>query len=103
MDNIKDPEQKEAIESIKRIAEMKLAKERKYLEQKAKEKALLTAKDLGISEDQLMYGAAAAKIADAINNKKLEGSFDINDNLRLQGSISTTERSLKLFYNKRFY
>jgi hypothetical protein len=49
-----------------------------------------------------MYGAAAVKIADAINNKKLEGSFDINDNLRLQGGISPTEKSLKLFYNKRF-
>lgn len=67
-----------------------------------KDQAMSTANDIGISDDMLKYGAGAAKLADILKNKEIEGSMDLSDDVKLKGKISPREKALKLLYKKSF-
>lgn len=100
--NIKDPEQREAINALKRVAERKLEPVRKNLEKKVQDRSIASAEDIGIGRDTLEKIAGAAMAADAIRRGEVQGSMDINDDLRLEGKISPRENAIKLLYNKSF-
>lgn len=100
--NIKDPEQREALNALKRAAEKKLEPVRRNLEEKAKGRAIASAKDIGLGQDTLENIVGAAMAADVIRRGEFEGGMDINDDLRLEGKISPREKAIKLLYNKSF-
>lgn len=100
--NIKDAEQREALNAIKRVAERKLEPVRKNLEKKIQDRAIASAKDIGLGRDTLEKIAGAAMAADALNKGEFEGGVDINNDLRLEGRISPREKAIKLLYNKSF-
>ena len=100
--NISDPEQREALNAIKRAAERKLEPVRAKLEKKVQDRAIASAEDIGIGRDTLEKIAGAAMAADALNRGEFEGGVNINDNLRLEGKMSPREKAIKLLYNKSF-
>lgn len=100
--DIKDPEQREALKAIRKVAERKLEPVRANLEKKVQDRAIASAEDIGIGRDTLEKIAGAAMAADALNRGEFEGGVNINDNLRLEGKISPRERAIKLLYNKSF-
>jgi hypothetical protein len=100
--NISNPEQREALNAIKRAAERKLEPVRAKLEKKVQDRAIASAEDIGIGRDTLEKIAGAAMAADALNRGEFEGGVNINDNLRLEGKISPREKAIKLLYNKSF-
>ena len=100
--NIKDPEQREALDALRKAAEKRLQPVRKRLEDKAKSRAIASAEDIGIGQDMLKGIAGAAMAADAVRRGEFEGGVDINDDLRLEGKVSPREKAIKLLYNKSF-
>jgi|11_taG_2_1085331.scaffolds.fasta_scaffold01624_3 hypothetical protein len=100
--NIKDPEQREAINALRRVAEKKLEPVRRNLEKKVQDRAIASAEDIGIGRDTLEKIAGAAMAADALNRGEIEGGININDDLRLEGKVSPRENAIKLLYNKSF-
>jgi len=100
--NISDPDQREALNAIKRAAERKLEPVRAKLEKKAQDRVIASAEDIGIGRDTLEKIAGAAMAADALNRGEFQGGVDINDNLRLEGKMSPREKAIKLLYNKSF-
>ena len=100
--NISDPEQREALNAIKKAAERKLEPVRAKLEKKVQDRAIASVEDIGIGRDTLEKIAGAAMAADALNRGEFEGGVNIDDNLRLEGKISPREKAIKLLYNKSF-
>lgn len=100
--NVNDPEQREALNAIKKAAERKLEPSRKALEKKTKERVIDKLEDNQVDEGILRKIAAAAVAADAINRQQIGGTVNINDNLQLEADISPREKAIKLLYNKSF-
>jgi hypothetical protein len=100
--NISDPEQREALNAIKRVAERKLEPVRRNLEKRVQDRAVASVEDIGIGKDTLEKIAGASMAADALNRGEFEGGVNINDDFRLEGKISPRENAIKLLYNKSF-
>lgn len=93
-------ELEEAEQALLKVAEKK-AKE-VGLDKRLEKEATSSLRDMGVTDDMMTYGAAAAKLADVMSNKELEGSMNVTDDIKLQGKINPREQALKLLYNKNF-
>ena len=102
MDDYRKKEMEEAEQAIRRLASIKAKPYLDETSKKIQDKANLKLEDLGVGQDMLGYIGGAAGLADALRRQEIEGSMDINDNLKIEGKMSPREKAIKLLYNKRF-
>lgn len=93
-------EEEQAKQALIRLAQRKAKSS--GLEDKARDEAVTSLKDLGVSQDAMKYGAGAASLADMIAKDRIRINTDLSDDSELGAEISPRRKALKLLYNKSF-
>lgn len=102
MDNYKRQEEEEAKQAIRRLASKAIKPYVDKASKKAERKLSDLAYDGGLDDDTMRKIAGAVGTLGVIGKGELEGGFDVDENVRVEGKISPREKAIRLLFNQRF-